>query len=175
MTKYKYKHESLYFKDEDIKLLDAVKDEAKRNNMTFSDYVKELIRLGREKGVYNLPESVKVVDQSGKINELEGKIEKIKGDMVRVTELKDSNFDWDSILKVLTTDTYTTETQIVKKMGKIKKGLFDDFDGDGKGTWHNEQYVDLWAADIQQKLCLRAEYYGDVEYKQNQGWRLCKK
>ena len=57
-------------------------------------------------------------------------------------------------------------------MGKIKKSLFDFDDNE---PWINEQHVDLWIADLQQKLCLRAEYYGDVQYKQNQGWKLCKK
>ncbi len=36
MTKYKYKHESLYFKDEDISLLDTLKDEAKKTSLMIS-------------------------------------------------------------------------------------------------------------------------------------------
>lgn len=46
------------------------------------------------KRVYDLPESVKDVDQSGKINDLELQIEKFKNDISRLTALKDANFDW---------------------------------------------------------------------------------
>jgi hypothetical protein len=161
----KYKHESVYFKDEDKSLLDTLKEEANKNNLSFSDYVKELIKVGREKGVYDLPESVKIIDQSGKIKDLEIQIEKFRNDIGRLTALKDANFDWNSILEILKTDNYITERQILQKLGKIKKSLFTDE--------YNEEHIELLIADLQQKLCLRADYYQDVEYKKNQGWKKC--
>lgn len=161
----RYKHESIYFKDEDKSLLDTLKEEAKKNNLNFSDYVKELIRVGREKGVYDLPESVKIIDQSGKIKDLEMQIQKFRTDIGRLTILKDANFDWNSILEILKTDNYITERQILQKLGKINKSLFTDE--------YNEEHIELMISDLQQKLCLRADYYEDIEYKKNQGWKKC--
>lgn len=165
--KAKYTHTSVYFKDEDKSLLDALKEEAKKNNLTFSDYTKELIKTGRDTGVYDLPESVSVIDQSGKIKDLENQIQRFKTDIRRLTKLKDDNFDWDAILKILRTDDYITERQILHKLGKINKSLFTDE--------YNEEHIELMTIDLQQKLCLRVDYYQDVEYKKNQGWKKCKK
>lgn len=166
MIMTKYPHTSVYFNDQDKNLLSELKEEAKKNNLNLSDYLKELIRIGREDGVYDLPESVKVIDQSSKVKDLESQIEKYKSDIKRLTALKDTNFDWNSVLKVLQTNDYLSERQILKKMGKIRKSLFDDE--------YREESVELQVIGLQQKLCLRAEYYHDIEYRQNQGWKKCR-
>ncbi len=161
-----YPHESIYFnKEGEEELLKTLKDEANKNNLKFSDYLKELIRAGRDKGIFNLPETTLQPDQSGKIRDLEEQIAKMKGDIVRLTVLKDSGFDWNRILSVLDNKTYKTEYTILEETGAIREPLFED-------TY--EDMTDTQIAELQANLSLRAEYYKDVEYKKNQGWRLCK-
>lgn len=164
-----YPHESIYFnKEGEDELLKALKEEANKNNLKFSDYLKELIRAGRDKGIFNLPETLIQPDQSGKIKDLEEQIAKMKGDIVRLTALKDSGFDWNKILRVLNNTQYKTEFTILEEIGAISKPLFDDEDN------QYQEILDSKIAELQLNLGLRAEYYKDVEYKKNQGWKLCK-
>ncbi len=129
--------------------------------------MKELIRAGKEKEIYNLPETTIQPDQSGRIRDLEEQIQKLKGDIVRLTALKDTGFDWNKILSILDNAQYKTEFAILQETGAIRKSLFDNE--------YDQEILDNRIAELQLNLSLRAEYYKDVEYKQNQGWKLCRK
>lgn len=164
-----YPHESIYFKKEEGEedLLKKLKEEAKNNNVNFSSYVKQLIEAGRNTQIYKLPETVTQLDQSGEIKALREEISKLKSDTVRLTELKSTGFDWNKIFRVLDNSSYKTEFAILEEAGISDKSMFtDDYD---------QEFLDMQISELQANLCLRAEYYKDVTYKKNQGWKLCNK
>jgi O-methyltransferase involved in polyketide biosynthesis len=166
--KKQYTHPSTYFNsEEDKQFLEELKEEAKKNNMNFSDYFKQLARLGRNTQLYKLPDVVTQTDQSPRIKALEEELEKLRSDTVRLTELKTSGFDWNKILRVLDSSSYKTEFTILEETGNIGKSLSDDE--------YDQDFLDMQIAELQANLFIRKDYYKDVEYKMNQGWKLCSK
>jgi len=179
----KYKHISIYYKSDEEKLLNRLKKEAKNNNYTLSDYIKELVRIGSEKNIFNqsgtLPTKINVVDNT-EINNLKAQVEKLSSDIVKLTTLKDTGFNWDEILKVIPTNNYITPRQILQKLDKIKpiqKSLFNDLMSKDEIKERErllENSIDIQILDLEQKLILRMEHYKDITYKNNQGFKLVK-